>query len=102
MKLENSRIQKCSHGIYLATPEEVKSGKAFYCQMCNPALNDEKPKTDVMRAVEKKHYYGVADRKISNPTKAVCPECGCDIHYVLTNGKWVCADCKHSWRGKAE
>jgi hypothetical protein len=101
MKIENSCIEKCVHGLYLATPEEVKSGKANYCQMCNPALNDQR-ETDVVAAVQRKHQYGVADRKLSNPSKSVCPECGCDIHFVLTNGKWVCADCHHSWKGKAE
>ncbi len=74
MQIENSSIQKCVHGLYLATPEEVKSGKAHYCQMCNPALNDEKPRTDVRRAVERVPRYGVADLKPTNPTKAVCPE----------------------------
>lgn len=40
MFIEGSVIQKCSHGVYEASDEEVLADRALFCQFCTPACMD--------------------------------------------------------------
>ena len=42
MFIHGSVIEKCQHGIYLASPEEVKADRARYCGLCTPDLDTAK------------------------------------------------------------
>jgi hypothetical protein len=40
MHIHGSVIEKCSHGVYEASPEEVRADKARYCGLCSPNLDE--------------------------------------------------------------
>lgn len=39
MFIHGSVIEKCRHGVYLATPEEQRVDRARYCGMCSPDMD---------------------------------------------------------------
>lgn len=91
MFIHGSVIEKCQHGIYLASPEEVKADRARYCGLCTPDLDtretsrDWNPTVD-LNPVLKKFYSSTA-----------CSKCGSEIHSV--EGKlWVCSECGTQWK----
>jgi ribosomal protein L37AE/L43A len=80
-------MRKCEHGIYLATPEEVASGKANYCTFCTPAGNpDAKPVQFNRRGALQMTETGKLPR---------CPNCNNAILAISNGGK--CVVCKEEF-----
>jgi hypothetical protein len=90
MHIHGSVIEKCGHGIYLASPEEVSADRATYCGICTPDSDTRQTARDWNPTVQanpvlKRHYDSTS-----------CPACGCDSHHI--DGKmWVCTDCRNEW-----
>src|ERR1700741_4975833 len=89
LQIHGSCISKCEHGIYMARPSEVKTGKAWYCRFCRPATDRrEQKKLKWNKTVEANPVLTKAYGKGS------CPKCGSSTHEV--DGKfWICSDCSN-------
>ena len=37
----SSLVNKCSHGVYLASTEEVKTNLGRYCSLCTPEVDSD-------------------------------------------------------------
>jgi ribosomal protein S27AE len=89
MKIPGSVIQKCNHGVYLASSEEVRKDKATYCGLCTP--EGAYPDPNWNKVVEQN------ERLKREFDSASCPKCGSQSHFV--EGKhWVCGDCENEWK----
>jgi len=86
MRIPGSTIEKCPHGIYLASPEERALNRARYCCFCCPDV--------YIRASPRQWKEALMAHPVLQRTynKHACPRCGCETH--SEEGKiWVCADC---------
>ena len=91
MHIEGSCIEKCSHGIYLASKEEVKTERAHFCSFCRPAMDNKEPSPLEWRDLV------AANPVLTRVGGVSCPKCGSNAHTV--EGKnWRCADCDNEWR----
>jgi hypothetical protein len=91
MHIHGSVIEKCQHGIYLASLEEVKADRARYCGLCTPDMDERETArtwdpTVQANPVLKKFYSATA-----------CPKCGNETHFV-EGRQWVCSECGTQWK----
>ena len=94
MKIPGSSIEKCKHGIYLASPEERKTDVARYCTLCTPGHDLSEQRSPMAPALppSESPVKQSADR-------SSCPRCGSDTHYVSATGRyWTCSECGHEWK----
>jgi ribosomal protein L37AE/L43A len=91
MVIHGSSIQKCSHGVYLASVEEIKADKARYCQFCRPQCNDiglTVGPAAIKEVVQATKQF----------TRTSCPRCGSDTHYETSGRNWQCSECGNEWK----
>ena len=89
MHIPGSCIEKCVHGVYLASPDEVKTSIATYCGWCTPEGAYPSP------AWKESIQNNPCLKRAFNSSS--CPQCGSETHYV--EGRyWVCSECKNEWR----
>jgi hypothetical protein len=91
MLIHGSSIQKCGHGIYLASKEEEKSDKARYCGFCTPSLDSRLTQAEWDALVAKNDVL----KRVFDAT--ACPKCGSETHFV-EGRHWVCSECKNEWK----
>lgn len=91
MEIVGSCIEKCQHGVYLASPEEIRADRARYCGICSPEMDTRETARDWKPTVQAnpvlKHRYDATS----------CPACGCDTHHI-EGRMWVCTDCRNEWK----
>src|SRR5712664_2214855 len=92
LKIPGSVIEKCQHGLYLASQEEIKIDKARYCGFCTPALDSRLTQAEWDAHVAEN---SVQTRRSHDATS--CPKCGSESHYI-SQKFWQCAECGNEWR----
>jgi hypothetical protein len=91
MFIHGSVIQKCQHGIYLASPEEVKADLARYCGLCTPDMDER----ETARTWDPTVQANPALKKVYDAT--ACPKCGSETHSI--QGRfWICSECENQFR----
>jgi len=85
-------IPRCPHSIYLATPDEIRTGKAHFCSACNPMLGTQ---SDTREFIFPTHFADNRnDRRRANKTRGgACPNCSEMIHTVVSAKVWQCVEC---------
>jgi hypothetical protein len=95
VRIENSSIDKCVHGVYLASSQEMRTESARYCCWCSPQhvtnlvagfLESESNKKFMPGMRPEEHVY-------ANLHNNECPNCGSRFRYRLPDGRDECAEC---------
>lgn len=73
MFIWGSVIQKCSHGVYEASDDEVRADRARYCGFCTPSHYDDLGVAGLLELIRRKSARAAALRKrrASSRTKTV-------------------------------
>jgi ribosomal protein L37AE/L43A len=97
-------LPKCRHGVYLASPQEIRTRQAFCCSFCNPHFDDSFLRPRIERRAEAflvvPRSLATGELRANRHDPSRCPECDSNIHYVEKTC-WRCAECGHNWKGRA-
>jgi ribosomal protein L37AE/L43A len=103
--LNGHSISRCQHGSFW-----TERFGPIYCESCCPGASlrmigeNSSPMNGVWvspRKNEKPAGHIFANPTAPHGSAGQCPECACQFHVELSDGRWQCPDCEHVWKGKA-
>jgi hypothetical protein len=95
VRIDNSSIDKCAHGVYLASSQEVRTECARYCCWCSPQHVTNLVAGFLERESHKKFMPVLhsGERVFANTHDGECPNCSSRFKYRLPDGRDECAEC---------
>lgn len=96
-------LPKCEHGVYLESPEALRTKRARYCCWCRPEMYEPPAAPVEVKKLKLPETHVGSDRLYANkhhPDR--CPRCRSQFKYELPDGRLQCADCEKIWGKKIQ
>jgi len=103
LPVNSSAFPRCAHSVFLASEEEVKSGRAYFCSLCRPQSYElpgvpDSPLTFVMP-----RFASACDseRERTNIDPTACPQCQSQFKFrTAKRCETECAECHTIYKAK--